>query len=110
MGNDMEKNVDQRKQLKAFADRMEQILTKNDDKGGWEDCSPSWLMGRAGDELREARRAYARFLKTSVGDSEAGNAAMKKWQDELVDIANFCMMAWDRLDEEIKSAPVPKAR
>lgn len=91
--------VDIRPQVRTFAGAMEVILRKHDDKDGWEGCSPGWLLDQVGKELREARTAYReRYLRTVVQPEAA--EAIKALQDETVDIANFCMMLWDVLEEE----------
>jgi hypothetical protein len=88
-----------RPQLKKFAERMEEILKVNDDKDGWEGCSVGWLLDQVGKELREARTAYREQYLRTVVQPEAGDA-IKALQDEAVDVANFCMMVWDVLEEE----------
>lgn len=78
--------VKARWQVRAFAEAMELILKKNDYKGGWQDCSKSYLQNRLIEEVGE----YFGLLARAIGrDKELE-------QKELIDIANFCMMLWDR--------------
>ena len=77
--------VDARWQVRAFAEEMEKVLKKNDYKGGWYDCSKEYLQHRLVEEMGEYFKLLA---EGSLGGEEA--------QKELIDIANFCMMLWDR--------------
>ena len=73
-------------QVIAFAKAMDDVLTRNDHKGGWDksNCSVEYLQHRLVEEMGE----YFRSLEMDVQPS---------WrQKELLDIANFCMMLWDR--------------
>lgn len=89
------KIITPRKELMAFARAMEVILRQNDWKHGWEGDSPSALIDRIWDEAREMEVAMALYRQN--------NAQARDVQKELVDTANFCMMAWDRL-ESLKKA------
>ena len=105
----MDSNVEQRKPLRAFANRMEQVLAENDHKCGWEGSSAGWLLERAVEEVKEAVVAFKEYVKLSL-DPEVNYSRSRALQNELIDTANFCMMAWDRLEDEIRSAPTPKPR
>jgi len=72
-----------RETVKLFADEMERVLQKNDHKGGWgkDNCSIEYLESRLIEEIGEY-----------FGDK--ANQAYEP--EELVDIANFAMMIWDR--------------
>lgn len=67
-----------------FAVLMEEILEENDWKGGWDRMTQGQLLQRAGQELKELRRA----LKKKGEDR-------KHICDEAADVANFCMMIAD---------------
>jgi len=72
-----------RKIVKQFADEMERVLKENDYKGGWgiENCSIQYLEQRLIEEIGEY----------------FGDIANNSFEpDELIDIANFCAMIWDR--------------
>jgi len=73
-----------KRKTQQFSQLMMKRLEENDDKGGWDDCDPSWLITRLGDEARELIEAY---LKS--GDREI--------IEEAVDVANFAMMIVDVL-------------
>ena len=65
-----------------FAEKMETILRHNDYKDGWEICSLDYLESRLHEELKEYKNAVANMKI-----------------DEIVDVANFCMMIseyWER--------------
>lgn len=64
--------------LREFAEAMEAVLRKNDYKGGWSQdmCPMGYLEDRLVQEVGEYRKS--------------------KDAKELVDIANFAMMAWSR--------------
>ncbi len=74
-------------QLPAFAKAMDEVLCKNDYKGGWgkEHCAEEYLRARLVEEMGE----YFKLVATEDYHS-------KKAQRELIDIANFAMMLWDR--------------
>ena len=65
-----------------FAQEMETNLRANDCKGGWDGCSPKWLMNRLRQETAELRRAI-----------EHGNP--EAILSEAADVANFAMMIAD---------------
>lgn len=77
-------------ELRTFAKAMETVLRQNDWKRGWKGDHPRMLIDRIWDEIRELERA--------VDYWGVGKAPIEEVQKELVDIANFCMMAWDRLE------------
>lgn len=72
-----------RDEVRVFAETMEEQLKENDYKGGWQNCSNSYLLGRLKDEVEE--------LKIALLDYESGPAIVK----EAVDVANFAMMIAD---------------
>lgn len=67
-----------------FAYEMERILRLNDYKGGWEDCSFYYLKSRLVEEMGEYFRADY--------EVDSKPETKQKALNELVDIANFCMM------------------
>ena len=105
-----------RPEVVAFADAMEAKLRDNDDKGGWQDCAPHWLMMRVIqeacellDELDPGRRAAAQFyaasrmLSAACDELDQFGPHLKTKGDpqrvlcEAVDVANFAMMVADRI-------------
>lgn len=85
-----------RKELMDFARAMEKVLRQNDWKQGWKGDSPTALIDRIWDEIRE--------MEVSMSNYRKNNAQVDDVQKELVDIANFCMMAWDRLESRTMRA------
>lgn len=84
-------------QVIAFAKAMDEVLCDNDHKGGWgEDmCSKQYLRSRLVEELGE----YFGRLATFIDDIPSGHSDIHDVElakKELVDIANFAMMLWDR--------------
>lgn len=73
-----------------FAIEMETILRRNDYKDGWEDCNIEWLEERLQEELQE------------YFDCKKDNYSRKELkQDEIIDVANFCMMIYEYYKREI---------
>ena len=73
-------------QLLPFIKEMDEVLRKNDYKGGWGDCDVKYLQARLVEEMGEY------FALVSKGGMSRGESYKK----ELIDIANFCLMLWDR--------------
>ncbi len=74
----------------AFAKAMDEVLTKNDHKGGWQTCTKRYLHYRLVEETGE-------YFKLLANDVESRHIKpVEAERKELVDIANFCMMLWDR--------------
>jgi len=74
-----------------FAESMERVLQKNDYKGGWDECKLSYLIDRIKGEYGEAREKWD-MVKSR---EDYGGVA-----EELIDVANFCMMFWDTIHKE----------
>lgn len=68
-----------RKEVKWFADLMEEKLQKNDYKGGWEYENSIYFHSELLEEIKE--------LENAIND--------KQRIEECVDIANFAMMLAD---------------
>jgi len=81
-----------REEVRLFAEEMEKVLQANDYKGGWDEahCTMSYLEHRLVEEVGE----YFRKLEHRL--IEDGYITIDDRRIELVDIANFCMMLWDR--------------
>ena len=75
---------DPRRAVREFAEAMEGVLQANDDKGGWgeEQCPIDYLETRLLEEFAEWEKARKDTFFEPV--------------DELLDIANFCMMLYHR--------------
>ena len=80
-----------RPEVAAFAMLMEEELRKHDDRPGWKDCSPGWLMDRLHQELKELSSALNHDIAEAV-------------PREAADVANFAMMIAD-VSGGLKPAP-----
>lgn len=72
-----------REEVKDFSNHMEKILSENDYKDGWNECNLFYLINALEKEIKELKEAL-------IGGE--GYQIMH----ESVDIANFCMMIWDK--------------
>ncbi len=79
-------------QVIAFAKAMDEVLCKNDGKGGWSDCDIQYLRARLVEELGEYFRSVAINIDYQMSYGKQKPVASK----ELIDISNYCMMLWDR--------------
>ncbi len=80
-------------QVIAFAKAMDEVLCKNDHKGGWQECSLEYLEARLVEEMGEYFALIAQNQSYQVTDM---NEYLRKKRKELVDIANFAMMLHNR--------------
>lgn len=71
-----------RKEVMLFAEEMERKLRMNDHKGGWGSMSSDDAMNRLNGEIAEYLSAINQDKRLSI-----------EIYDELIDIANFSMMA-----------------
>ena len=84
-----------RREVLRFTDEMERVLQKNDYKGGWQDCKIEYLRARLIEELGEYfARVAINIDYESTKPLDARDKELER--KELVDIANFAMMLWDR--------------
>jgi len=70
---------------------MEMVLRENDYKGGWVDCSPTWLLAKLLEEIGELGQEINEGMD-SASDTiflPLGGVHTKK---ECADIANIVMM------------------
>ena len=74
-----------RSEVLAFAQAMETVLRKHDDRDGWENCGLHWLFDRVKGEFKEAEEKW---------DEKNFNGDYDSVSEELIDVANFCMMFW----------------
>ena len=77
--------VHRRAALQKFADQMELVLRKHDNKTTWRDKPVEALFKLLQLELEECKIAMQYF---TVADARR----------ELIDVANYCMICWDRLN------------
>jgi|WetSurMetagenome_2_1015567.scaffolds.fasta_scaffold03410_5 hypothetical protein len=93
---------DCRHEVKQFAIAMELKLRENDHKRGWQDCDYEYLTDKIDielEELVEALEAHTNY----VGDSRTHKAHVLgvEAQQEAVDVANFAMMVYDKLEHNL---------
>lgn len=82
----------------AFAQLMEEQLRRNDHKGGWSECSYTYLQMRMGEEIEELGEAitsvvYARPMEDR-GDVPMFRKVLALGK-EAADVANFALMIAD---------------
>lgn len=85
--------MEMRKQLREFAEKMEVNLKENDYKGGWEKCDYDYLLRRIKEELSELEEALV------------NNRTAENIETEAADVANFAMMIADNAKRKV----LPKA-
>jgi NTP pyrophosphatase (non-canonical NTP hydrolase) len=107
-------HVELRPELREFAEEMEVMLRRHDEKKrGWELENPNWLMRRLLDELGEVieamnptmgadHKAVSRYLLAELMRLTYHTTAKDKnhVRRELVDVANFCMFLHYTLGEK----------
>lgn len=93
LANATVKKMDVRQEVKLFAEAMEKVLRENDDKSGWKECSPAWLLIMLEDEAKEIREliSYHRHTREAISQQERIRLISK----ECCDVANFAMMLAD---------------
>lgn len=79
-----------RKELVDFANQMESILKENDFKGGWDNMTVHELLERLHEEVLE--------FEVELDANRPYNAAQ-----EIIDVANFCMMIYDKIVNQKKN-------
>jgi NTP pyrophosphatase (non-canonical NTP hydrolase) len=83
--------LDMRPEVRAFAQAMERKLTERDEEygeAGWRSDDAANMIGRLREEMGEVQREQRKINPEGV-------------MSELVDVANFAMMAWDLLRRPI---------
>jgi len=89
--------------LKRFAELMEKVLVANDHKGGWDKCTLDFLGNKLKEEFDEVWKLLkAAELENAFQQFEDEPAKMpikfrKAMARELADVANVCMMIYDRM-------------
>lgn len=85
--NTQKENISCRPSVNWFAEKMELKLRENDHKGGWEHCSPHWLLDRLKQEVLE--------LENAISSSDANEITK-----EAADVANFALMIADTINRK----------
>lgn len=92
--NHFEAILKPRPEIIEFAEAMEKVMSRNDKEKGdsWKTCDMDFLVNKLKEEIREWEEDndYNERYGLSPADME-----------ELVDIANVCMMLFQRIKEKI---------
>ena len=94
-----------RPEVLAFAHLMESKLKKNDHKGGWKNCDPSWLFNRMYEEIEEIKIP---LLTDKNEQAKRRHEQRDRISLECADVANFAMMIADVCG--IAPTPAPPAK
>jgi DNA primase large subunit len=84
-----------RKEVKWFAGRMENKLSQNDHKEGWEYCHSNELITSVEDELNELIKKMSEIGYQVFWEHFPDDSDIDQLIDECADIANFAMMIAD---------------
>lgn len=96
-----------RPQLAQFANLMEEILKRNDHKGGWNECSALWLLAKLSEEVGELGSILAE-LHFPDGVTLLLTAQMvRSIREEAADIANIAMMIADNASRKLNKVESP---
>ena len=78
-----EKKIEIRKEIMEFAEEMERIMNKHDinKSDSWKTCDEGFLWKKLREEWKELDDCYSDESKSK----------------EFIDVANVCMMLWNRL-------------
>ena len=83
-----------RKEILDFVEEMERVMRKHDPKKGdsWKNCPMSFLFDKLKEEYRE-------IPKINSIDADFGLKIERQDEiiKEVIDVANICMMIWNRL-------------
>jgi len=89
-----------RPEVVAFAEGMEEILMLNDHKGGWKECSAAYLLDKLKEEFEELNREVPMMRSADAplwwAFQDCPPNIRKRIAHEAVDLANICMMIYDR--------------
>ena len=95
----VEQRCDVRAEVMEFAYAMEEVLKRNDFKGGWHNMTVSDLYKRYQEEDVE--------LRLEMIDPGSSNFDRSK---EVIDVANFCMMLWHKFQPPATKAATPEGK
>jgi hypothetical protein len=87
-----------RPEVSAFAQRMESILRKNDDKGGWSGMLLPQLLERLHDEVIELDNILDEYTLDYLPSEHVLNSII----NEAVDVSNFAMMIADTCSKKLQ--------
>lgn len=78
-----------REEVRQFGELMEERLRENDHKGGWQDESAGWLLGRLLQEVRELEIVLSQRVSLDP------DVFKQLVAHEAADVANFAMFICD---------------
>lgn len=85
-----------RPSVQWFAEKMEAALQKNDHKGGWDECSPLWLISKLNEETGEVGEILTRlYLPDGSFNLMANHGDLALVVKECADAANVLHMIAD---------------
>ena len=91
--------MEPRKEVKEFAELMEEKLRENDYKGHWSGCSYAYLIQRLHEEVKELHEALSSFvIGQSMPRDLSGSYSIEQYgevEDECRDVSNIAMMIAD---------------
>ena len=80
-----------------FAHAMEKILQNNDHKGGWDKEGIGYLTEHLEGEMNEFNDYITEYVGWGKDLKEYTDFEKQTAMSELIDIANFTMMLWDKI-------------
>jgi len=89
-----------RKNLYDFMGAMERVLKENDHKGGWKDESINYLYEKFEEEVSEITEIKEMTILETFSITHCEKAILNfksRFEKELLDVANICMMIWSKL-------------
>ena len=94
--------VNVRGRVSYFAGLMERQLKLNDQKGGWSQCHPLWLLAKLNEEVGELGQRLNELYAPDGKRFSHPDEFIVETTQEAVDVANVAMMLFDVLSELIR--------
>jgi hypothetical protein len=82
-------------EVRRFAEDMEEMLRKNDHKGGWERCDREYLERKLDEEVAELKFILLLAERQAQVPVPMPEALREKVIGECADVANIAMMIRD---------------
>jgi len=92
-----------REEVKKFAEEMEKVLHENDYKGGWSECecAISYLHCLLNEKIEKFKSLMEAKLVNQIDSHPCIQNYIEDIQKQIIDIANYCMMIHERLNNKI---------